>query len=53
MNETTETRPASAQKQVEVTLKKPHTHRGKEHAVGDKIKLTERQTEWLKKRGKV
>lgn len=35
---------------VEVTLKKPHRHAGKDHEAGDKIKVTEWQRNWLKER---
>ncbi|MDG9928533.1 MULTISPECIES: hypothetical protein [unclassified Pseudomonas] len=35
---------------IEVILAKPHTHKGKEYAKGEKIKVTAQQKEWLKKR---
>lgn len=42
---------AAAQKKApelfEVTLAKPHTHAGKDHKPGDKIKVTARQRAWL------
>ncbi len=36
-------------KRVEVTLKKDHTHGGKEKKAGNKIAVTEAQAAWLKK----
>lgn len=32
---------------IEVTLAKPHTHRGKGYAKGEKIKVTAQQKAWL------
>lgn len=42
---------AQAPEQVEVTLAKPHTHNGRAHQAGDKIKVTADQKAWLEKRG--
>ncbi|RCX32078.1 DUF7210 family protein [Thioalbus denitrificans] len=51
----TETQAATVQEpaeRVEVTIRKEgHTHRGKPCAVGDKIRVTPRQAEWLKEQG--
>lgn len=38
-------------KRIEVTLDKPHTHAGKPYTVGEKIKVTEAEAEWLRKAG--
>ncbi len=38
---------------VQVTLKKPHTHGGKDHQAGDKIKVRPDQVERLKNHHKV
>ena len=38
---------------VEVTLDKPHTHKGKLYAKGEKINVTEAQAAWLTKQGVV
>lgn len=38
---------------VEVTLAKPHTHNGRAHQPGDKIKVTADQKAWLEKLGVV
>lgn len=35
------------QKQVEVTLLKPHTHAGKSYDTGAKIKVDEASRDWL------
>lgn len=42
---------AQAPEQVEVTLAKPHTHNGRAHQRGDKIKVTTDQKVWLEKLG--
>lgn len=34
-------------KLVEVTLAKPHTHAGEPKAIGEKIKVTEPERDWL------
>ncbi len=47
-----EKKPAE-QKLVEVTLAKPHTHAGSKCKVGDKIKVTEPERDWLIKNGVV
>ncbi len=39
--------------QVEVVLTGVHTHKGVDHKVGDKIKVTERQKAFLQQAGKV
>lgn len=38
---------------VEVALAKPHTHNGRAHQPGDKIKVTADQKAWLEKLGVV
>jgi hypothetical protein len=40
-----------APKLVEVTLGKPHTHRGESFAAGARIKVTEVERDWLQKAG--
>lgn len=37
----------------EVVLLKPHTHKGRQRAVGDKIDVNARQKSWLISLGKV
>lgn len=36
---------------VEVVLDKPHTHKGKTYAKGEKINVTEDQKSWLTQQG--
>lgn len=36
---------------VEVTLDKPHNHKGKPYKAGDKINVTEDQKVWLTQQG--
>ena len=45
MSETKTT--VAEQKLIEVTLTKGHTHAGKPHAAGSKIKVNEAQRDWL------
>lgn len=40
-------------KKVEVTLTGDHTHEGRKYKKGDKIRVTEKQRDWLIKVGKV
>lgn len=44
---------AQAPELVEVTLAKPHTHNGRAHQAGEKIKVTADQKAWLEKLGVV
>lgn len=40
-------KPNQDQTLVEVKLDKPHTHAGKKHAAGTKIKVSEPERDWL------
>ncbi|MNZ06981.1 hypothetical protein D3C78_237460 [compost metagenome] len=44
---------AQAPELIEVTLAKPHTHNGRAHQAGEKIKVTADQEAWLERRGVV
>lgn len=44
---------AKATDLVQVTLKKPHTHAGKDHPAGAKLNLRADQAERLKKHDKI
>lgn len=44
---------AQAPELVEVALAKPHTHNGRAHQAGEKIKVTADQKAWLEKLGVV
>lgn len=45
------TAPASQAAEVQVTLSKPHTHRGERLKAGAKIKVNATEKAWLEKRG--
>jgi hypothetical protein len=49
----TETAGAAAPALVEVTLDKPHTHKGKQLPAGAKINVTKEREAWLKEQGVV
>lgn len=45
------TKPTEAQKLIEVTLVKAHTHAGKKLPVGSKIGVTQPEQQWLIQHG--